>query len=114
MVSTAKFWAVGGFDPLLRVTFNDVDLCLKFRKAGYNNIYLPQVELFHHESISVGKVNENRDMSELAAAIKFMRKRWNGALDADPFYNRNYYKLSKNFGLDVHEDRQINPRVVGQ
>lgn len=113
MVSTAKFWQVEGFDPLLRVTFNDVDLCLKFRKAGYYNVYLPQVELYHHESVSVGRVNENRDMSELEAAIKFMRKRWNGALDVDPFYNRNYYKLSKNFGLDVHEDRQLRPDRLG-
>lgn len=110
MVKTAKFWQVKGFDPLLRITFNDVDLCLKFRKAGYNNVYLPQVELFHHESVSVGRVNENRDMSELAAAIKFMRRRWNGALDVDPFYNQNYYMLSKNFGLDVHEDRKIKPK----
>ncbi len=113
MVSTAKFWQVKGFDPLLRVTFNDVDLCLKFRKAGYYNVYLPQVELFHHESVSVGRVNENRDMSELSAAIKFMRKRWNGALDADPFYNPNYYKLSKNFGLDVHEDRKTKLGIAG-
>ncbi len=111
MISVNKFWQVKGFDPLLRVTFNDVDLCMKFIKAGYRNIYLPQVELIHHESISVGRVHQNRDMKELEKAAKFMRKRWNGSLDVDPYYNRNFYKLSSNFGLDVHADRKIKPTI---
>jgi glycosyltransferase involved in cell wall biosynthesis len=113
MVSTNKFWQVKGFDILLRVTFNDVDLCLKFIKAGYRNVYLPHVELIHHESISIGRVFQNRDMKELEKAAKFMRKRWNGSLDTDPCYNRNFYKLSNNFGLDVYEDRKINSESIG-
>lgn len=102
MISTEKFWQVGGFDPIFRVTFNDVDLCLKIRKAGYLNIYLSQVELYHHESVSVGRVNQNRDMTELNASAKLIRKRWPGVIDHDPYYNKNFYILSSNFGLAIY------------
>lgn len=103
MVSTKKFWQVKGFDPTFRVTFNDVDLCLKFRKANYLNIYLPYVTLIHDESISIGRVNQQeRDMVELTKSAKLMRKRWATVIDNDPYYNKNFYILSSNFGLDVH------------
>lgn len=104
MVSAKKFHEVGGFDPIYRVTFNDVDLCLKFRKAGYQNIYLPYVELFHHESISIGKVNQDRDMTELNDSAQLIRKKWKEAINYDPYYNKNFYILSSNFGLAVHPD----------
>ncbi len=104
MVSAKKFWQVKGFDPTFRVTFNDVDLCLKINKAGYSNIYLPFVELYHHESVSVGRVNQNRDMTELTKSAALMRKRWPGIIDEDPYYNKNFYILSSNFGLNVHPE----------
>ena len=103
MIKADKFREVKGFDPKFRVTFNDVDLCLKFRKAGYNNIYLPFVELFHHESVSVGRVFQTRDMEELNKSAAKMRKRWAGVIDNDPYYNKNFYILSSNFGLAIHD-----------
>jgi GT2 family glycosyltransferase len=102
MVSKEKYWEVGGFDSVYRVTFNDVDLCLKFREKGYTNIYLPFVQLTHHESISVGRASENRDMTELHASAKLMRKRWGVMVDYDPFYNQNFDILSSQFDLDVY------------
>jgi len=104
MVAAKKYHEVGGFDPIYRVTFNDVDLCLKFREAGYKNIYLPNVELFHHESISVGRVSENRDMTELNKSAVLIRKKWKKEIDYDPYYNKNFYILSSNFGLAVHPE----------
>ena len=45
------FEEVGGFDEeRLPVTFNDVDLCLKMRRAGYLIVYTPFAKLYHHES----------------------------------------------------------------
>lgn len=104
MVSADKFWQVGGFDPIYRVTFNDVDLNLKFREAGYTNIYLPFVELVHDESVSIGRVLQDRDMNELNRSAKLMRKRWAGVIDADPFYNKNFFILSSQFDLDVYPE----------
>ena len=105
LVSAKKFWEVNGFDPKYRITFNDVDLCLKFRKAGYHNIYLPFVELTHDESISVGRVLQNRDMSELNKSAKLIRKRWKGVIDQDPYYNPNFHILSSRFALDVESTK---------
>ncbi len=109
LVATSKFWEVKGFNSKYRVTFNDVDLCLKFRKAGYHNIYLPFVELTHDESISVGRVLQNRDMNELNKSAKLIRKQWKDIIDHDPYYNPNFHILSSNFGLDVYSSsKKIN------
>src|SRR5205814_7037742 len=45
------FDEVEGFDEeRLPVTFSDVDLCLKMRRAGYLIVYTPFAKLYHHES----------------------------------------------------------------
>ena len=41
MVKTSVFKAVGGFDEELKVAFNDIDFCMKLRKAGYLIVYNP-------------------------------------------------------------------------
>lgn len=100
MVSRAKFEEVGGFDVKLRVTYNDVDLNLKLRKAGYTNLYTPYAELFHHESVSVGRVNtDSRDQLELKSAQDLMRKRWKKYLQRDPFYNDNFEQFGPGYRL---------------
>lgn len=77
MVEKQKFIAVGGFDESFNVEYNDIDLCLKLRKAGYHNVYLPQVELFHYESASrrhpfSDKKNHIRHIQE----TQLMRHKW--------------------------------------
>jgi GT2 family glycosyltransferase len=53
MIQKTLFNEIGGFDSKkLKVAFNDVDLCLKLLEAGYFNVWLPHVELVHHESKS--------------------------------------------------------------
>lgn len=88
MVSKKKFFEVGGFDTELRVTYNDVDLCLKLRQQGYNNVYMPFVELFHYESMSVGRIDtDDRDKKEFEEAKALMLKRWKKYLVRDPYYS---------------------------
>lgn len=106
MVSAEKFRQVKGFDPKYRVTFNDVDLNLKFREAGYLNVYLPFVKLLHDESISVGRVMQDRDMTELNNSAQLMRKRWPGIVDNDPYYNKNFFVLSSHFDLDIYPEHK--------
>ncbi|WP_132254320.1 glycosyltransferase [Methylobacterium segetis] len=43
------FDALGGFDETLRVTWNDVDFCLRAREAGLRVLWTPHAELHHHE-----------------------------------------------------------------
>lgn len=45
------FERIGGFDEEhLAVAFNDVDLCLRLKQAGYRIVWTPFAELLHHES----------------------------------------------------------------
>ena len=55
VMRSAVFRELGGFDETLVVAFNDVDLCIRVRAAGWRMIWTPAVELYHHESASVGR-----------------------------------------------------------
>ena len=61
MIRRAVFDEVGGLDEELAVAFNDVDFCLKVQRAGYRNVYLPHVVLYHFESKSRGLDNHSRE-----------------------------------------------------
>jgi GT2 family glycosyltransferase len=88
MTRREVFDEVGGLDENLPVDFNDVDFCLRLRKAGYRIVFTPYAELIHHESASLGRRTQSAD--ELA----LMQQRWGDALEHDPYYNPN---LSKDF-----------------
>ena len=61
MLRREVFDQVGGFDERLRVAFNDVDLCLRIREAGYTIVYQPLARLHHFESASRGKLHPMAD-----------------------------------------------------
>ena len=52
---------LGGMDENLRVTMNDVDLCLRAQNEGMSVIYTPHVRLTHHVSSSRGKLDPFED-----------------------------------------------------
>ena len=83
------FQEINGFDEALPVAYNDVDLCLRLRQAGWRLIWTPTVELYHSESASVGRHDAPERTSEFNAAVALMRKRWGNVLDSDPYYNPN-------------------------
>lgn len=102
MVSRKKFDEVGGFDEALRVTYNDVDLCLRLLSAGYVNVYNPFVHLYHYESVSVGKITgPDRDQSEFEEAKLLMKKRWGHFLRNDPYYNSSFEQHGPGYILPV-------------
>ena len=87
------FEEVGGFDEeRLPVTFNDVDLCLKMRQAGYLIVYTPFAKLYHHESAT-------RRRSVEALETEVMRERWPELLARDPYYNPNLSRERADFSL---------------
>jgi len=107
MIRKDVYDKVGGFDEKFRVTYNDVDLCLRLREKGLYNVYIPNVKLIHHESISVGLPDEKkkRDTSEMQAAIKLFKNRWRKYIDYDPNLNPNIDK--NNAFYDVNADRKL-------
>ncbi len=94
------FDQVGGLNQKdLKVGFNDVDLCLKVKEAGYNNIWTPLAELYHHESVSRGPETSPEKARRLAKEAAYIMQRWGSILQNDPAYNPNLTLTASNFEL---------------
>ena len=86
------FDEVGGFDESLPVSFGDVDLCLKMRRAGYVIVYTPFAKLYYHRSAGRHQTAEPHEAN-------LMRERWPEVLERDPYYNPNLSRERANFSL---------------
>lgn len=81
---------IGGLDEDFAVAFNDVDLCMRIREAGYLIVWTPYAELYHYESKSRGKENTPQKRERFAGEVKRFQARWEKELAAgDPYYNPN-------------------------
>lgn len=98
-VRRSLFEAVGGFDEALEVAYNDVDLCMRIRQAGYKIIVDPNLLLLHKESATRGYDHNSERAERLNREAGLMRAKWGEALDRDPFYNPNLDQRSNNFSL---------------
>jgi O-antigen biosynthesis protein len=76
------FECLGGFDEKLAVSYNDVDLCLRIRQAGYRIVWVPEAELYHCEFATRPKVLDYQE-------VEYMKKKWGTVLLDDPYYNPN-------------------------
>ena len=103
MIRKELYDEIGGFDETYRVTYNDVDLCLRLHEKGYRNLYTPYVRLLHHESISVGLPEEvaKRDTKEMQAAMRQFKDQWSAYIHHDPNINPNLDKTSAFYDLDI-------------
>jgi GT2 family glycosyltransferase len=61
MVQRDLWVSLGGMDEQLKVTMNDVDICLRSQLEGYFVVYTPDVQLRHHVSSSRGKLDPLED-----------------------------------------------------
>lgn len=80
MVRPSVYWRVGGNDERLRVAYNDVDLCLRIRQAGYEVVYTPYAELYHYES-------STRSGYEHEGDGPLFGIRWQPRSRVDPYYS---------------------------
>ena len=103
MIDKKKYIQAGGLDENLKVAFNDVDFCLKNIELGYYNVVLPQIELFHFESLSRGNDVSNSNYTRFKSEIDYMCDKWKDKLLNDKFYNCNLSKLYT-FRLDKKDD----------
>lgn len=98
---------VNGFEEKLAVAFNDIDLCLKVRKAGHLIVYDPEALLYHHESISRGKEDTLEKRNRFEGEVDYMAKKWKDVLEkGDEYYNPNLSLLSGNFELKKESEMQ--------
>ena len=88
LVRRDAFAAVGGFDITLPNAFNDVDFCIRLRRAGLRIIWTPTAQMYHHASSTWGE-HDSPSQVQFGRAVDVMRSRWGELLDNDPYYNPN-------------------------
>ena len=99
MVPKRIYEQLGGLDESFSVVFNDVDLCLRIREAGYLIVWTPWAELTHYESKSRGSDEDTPEKKAffVKETNRFQRK-WNKILtEGDPYYNPNLTREKEDF-----------------
>jgi len=93
------FDQVGGLEEKLKVAYNDVDFCIKVREAGYQNVWTPYAELYHHESATRGYEDTPEKKLRFSKETAFMKQRWGELLMNDPAYSPNLTLDREDFSL---------------
>jgi GT2 family glycosyltransferase len=84
MVETGLYWEMGGFNEHFATHYQDVDLCLRFLRAGRRNIFTPRAVLHHFESVTR---SSRYDLLDRMLLLDL----WQDRIEAgDPFYNANF------------------------
>ncbi|WP_172257036.1 glycosyltransferase family 2 protein [Saccharibacillus deserti] len=103
MIRREVYLEVGGLEESLQVAFNDVDFCLKVWTAGYRNVWLPHVQLYHYESKSRGYEDTPEKQKRFKQEIDLMQEKWSSALKKDPYYNINLSKIKEDFSINIFD-----------
>ena len=100
LVERAKFLAVGGFDEeKLAIAYNDVDLCLKLRRAGWRNIYTPHAVLLHHEGRSRGLDLSPEHLRRYHEELAVLQDRWGTREAIDPMHHPMLDRFEETYRL---------------
>ncbi len=110
MIRRDAWEKVRGLDEQWAVAFNDVDLCLRIRQAGYLIVWTPFAELSHHESKSRGQDDTPEKLERSRSEIINLRDRWKDTLAAgDIYFNPNFSPERSDFTvvdtLEQHDAR---------
>lgn len=100
MIRKNVYNEVCGLDEGYAVAFNDIDFCMKIRKAGYLIVFTPFAEFYHYESKSRGDEDTPEKRARFNSEIFRFQDRWGAELKAgDPYYNPNLSLDSEDFSL---------------
>ncbi len=103
-IRKSLFDRLGGFDQSFPVNFNDLDLCLRARKAGFEVVIEPSAVLRHYEC-------QSRKPWIRLSERQLWEERWGDDLKrGDPFYSPNLTKTSENAGLELDTPPDLSPR----
>ena len=100
MIPAKVYWEVNGIDEKFAVAFNDVDMCLRIKQAGYNICFTPYAELYHYESKSRGMENTPEKVKRFEGEVTLFKTRWADFLEkGDPCYNKNLTLSYEDFSI---------------
>ena len=107
MVRKQVFEEAGQFAPEFPVSFNDVDLCMKIRKAGYLIVWTPYAEAYHLESRSRGYNTHPEKKRRLAQETALFKAKWEKELVmGDPYYNCNFSLDKTDYKIKITKNRE--------
>ncbi|KHS93174.1 hypothetical protein RC86_03270 [Pectobacterium brasiliense] len=105
LVRKSVYFEVDGLDEdAFKVSYNDVDFCLKIRQAGYLAVWTPHSIVMHEGSVSQRQVDR---MAQEAKSKRFLAeqdalyKKWLPLIGKDPSYNVNLPLLSYSTSIDA-------------
>ncbi len=95
LVERDKYWQVGGLDEEYNYGYEDVDLCLKLLKKGYNNIYCPTALLYYYEFGTQETDKKSKTKNRHLENQKLFHQKWNHWLSKqllkDKLYNQQLF-----------------------
>ncbi|MEM9275937.1 MAG: glycosyltransferase, partial [Cyanobacteria bacterium P01_F01_bin.143] len=107
MCRRETFEEVGKFNEQLAVAYNDVDLCLKLKQQGYNNIFLPHVRLYHYESQSRSTEDTIEEKQRIQQEVDYMEKTWDHWISNDPGYNINLTREQEDYSISLEPSVEV-------
>jgi GT2 family glycosyltransferase len=88
LVRRQVYNSVGGLDEdAFKVAFNDVDFCLKLRRAGFDNVFAAAACLVHHESESRGGDMDAANLPRFRKELAELQQRWATVGAVDPYHH---------------------------
>jgi len=91
LMTKERFLGLNGFDPLFINGYEDVDLCLRSKQAGFQNFVALESSIYHHISSSPGRSRHERQNQRLFLSRwknqlpKFAVESWNEVALRDPW-----------------------------
>ncbi|MEI2417576.1 glycosyltransferase [Orrella sp. JC864] len=113
MIRASVYAEIGGLDEdAFKVSYNDVDLCLKARQAGYLVVWTPHAVVMHVGSVSQAKVDTTdgqAKMKRFQAEQDALYEKWLPVIARDPAYNQNLTLEGAGFQVDIHNENNWRP-----
>lgn len=106
MVRKSLYEALGGLDEGdFKVSYNDIDLCLKVRQSGYLVVWTPYALMMHVGSVTqknVGTAVQEVKQKRFAAEQDAMYAKWLPLLAHDPAYHRHFTLYGRGYEIEPH------------
>ena len=103
MTKRSVFDAAGGFDEAFKISYNDIDYCLKLRDMGLLVAVNVYAQLMHYESKTRGSDDEaisRKKHERLMSEADLLQRKWPRYFEnGDPYYNPNLTLERPDFSL---------------
>lgn len=102
MLNMALIKKVGFFDPNIFLYYEDDDLCLRVRQAGYGLVYVPAAHAIHLQGASSGAHKPDVEFfkqKHMAWSRLYIEEKYNGKESAYKLANKLTKKYNIKFGL---------------